>query len=209
MGERRRREAAAIAEIRGLTFEEAVKLPREDVLRLIEDAGATVLDWTKLRGNVIPGGEFDIASVEIARRGAPFAFAARAADLVAKAIGENPRMLISLMVGGFEDDPRELMDIPEALKYFAAYGERLQAIDAATSPQGSRPMLLGAHDELSRMLMLVGLGVIPRERVQLNVVPWDDPSTGPRLAAEVERAKALGAQHMEDEATAAKGATKQ
>lgn len=211
MGERRRREAAALATMRGMTMEEVMKLPREEVYRLIAEAGIPVMDRGEIKGAHVlpPGGEFDVASVEIAQRGAPLSVAAEAADLTARILAESPRILISLTIGGYEEDERELMDIPDALTYFAAYGQRLQDIDRATSPPGAPAVLLFAHDQLSQMLMLVGLGIVPRSKVHLNLRTWDDPANSVQFAADMERAREAAARRMAAEAAEAKGAPKQ
>jgi hypothetical protein len=122
-----------------------------------------------------------------------------AADWTAKALDTQPGVMMVLTVGGFHDDPREVLDIPEARQAFAWFGERLRELDEA---EGA-PRLLSRLDSFSRAVMLEAMGLIKAD------ITYTKPGA-PALVAqhEADRARVKAADEAYRAAQAAGAAEK-
>jgi hypothetical protein len=90
-----------------------------------------------------------------------------AADWTAGALDTQPGLLLALTVGGFDDDPREVLDIPEARQAFAWFGQRLEELDNA---DGSA-RLLNRLESLSRNLVLIAMGYLTPDHLSYEDNP--------------------------------------
>jgi hypothetical protein len=118
------------------------------------------------------------------------------ADWLSRAAPQAPGALVSVTVGGFDDDPREVLDIPEAYEAFGWFGERLREIDEASG----QPALLNRLDTISAGIVLVSVGLWSRSRVR--VASWDDPAITKQQRADRERIDKLD-QTIQNHAVAA------
>jgi hypothetical protein len=138
---------------------------------------------------------------EIARRGELTRQVCRdAADWTAKALDGQPGLMLMALVGGFEDDPREVLDIPEARQAFAWFGERLREMDEADGD----PRLLNRLESVTRGLVMVAMGLLPRTAVRIGAEYR--PEVARQWQADVERVRASDAAYRAAQAArAAKG----
>jgi hypothetical protein len=133
-------------------------------------------------GWLLPEGDAGAFLVEIGVKGAFSREECRAsADWVSRAAPQKPGALVVVAVGGFEDDPRQVVDIPEALEAFRWFGERLREIDEGSG----RPDLLNRLDSNSATILKVAMGL--RDRNTVRIVGWDDPTV--KAQNETDRAR--------------------
>lgn len=148
-------------------------------------------------GWYLPDGGVGAFVVELGSRGALSREECRkSADWVSRAAPQKPGALVTVTVGGFDSDPREVVDIPEAAQAFAWFGERLREIDEASE----QPPLLQRLDTISAGIVLVSMGLLRRH--QLRVTDWDDPEVKAQDRADRTRIDALD-QKITNEAVAA------
>jgi hypothetical protein len=105
-------------------------------------------------------GTFDEVLYHLGDRGDLRDEAKRAADLVAVA-GMQPQARLSILIGGYDEDPRELFDIPEVM----AFLKRI----ANAMPEDALRTVMPRFDKSSLALFLVAVGHIRRDQVM--VVP--------------------------------------
>jgi hypothetical protein len=130
----------------------------------------------------LPAGEAGAFVVELGTKGALSRDECRAsANWLSRAAPQAPGALVTVTVGGYEDDPREVLDIPEARQAFKWFGERLREIDEASG----QPALLNRLDSISAALVLVSMGLWNRDRVRIT--DWDDPSVTEQQRADRDR----------------------
>lgn len=138
----------------------------------------------------LPPGDVDMLACEIAGKGDPVSRAVQTADWVSIAARTKPGAVLSLSVSGFDDDPREVPDIPEAAALFKAFGERLVALDCVEGGQ----LLFQRLDAISRTIMLVCMGIVPRSEVR--IVEYTEADWTQRLQEDVENARLAEALHQ-------------
>jgi hypothetical protein len=125
-----------------------------------------------------------------------------AADWTAGALDTQPGLMLILTVGGFDDDPREVLDIPEARQAFAWFGQRLQELDNADGT----PRLLNRLDQVSQELMLVAMGALKPARINYNL-SW--PELSAQLTADADRVRDADARYRAEQAAKANQRGKQ
>lgn len=137
-------------------------------------------------GWFLPEGDAGAFIVELGVKGAFSREECRAsADWVSRASPQKPSALVNVTVGGFDDDPREVVDIPEAVEAFRWFGERLREIDEGSG----QPDLLNRLDTISAAIVKVSMGLLSRDK--LRVTSWDDPSVKAQHKADQARIDAL------------------
>jgi hypothetical protein len=104
-----------------------------------------------------PTGEVDQIMLELGTAGS-LPSPEDAARTVMIAHRRYPDALLTLMLGGFDDDPREIVDIPEARAFFAELFAILVQCPCAES-------LGDAIAPVSVVIMAICAGVLSRDRV--------------------------------------------
>jgi hypothetical protein len=107
----------------------------------------------------MPTQQPDMIISEIGRRGDMTASeASAAADTLMLSVIRWPKVGLMLMIGGYDDDPRFLGDIPEAMEQFRRFATELYT--QMERHNDYRPW--GRFDQMSRALMELAIGVRPR-----------------------------------------------
>jgi len=88
------------------------------------------------------------------------AAAAKVADALVRLVRRNPRVAINLVVGGWDDDPREVLDIPEALRVFRLFARKLGEL-----PATDRSTVEVRLTENSRVLLALATGKVRRDQI--------------------------------------------
>lgn len=121
-------------------------------------------------GFEIPEVEAGVMLMQIGTRGRLTEQHCRAmADVLSRGVDRQPDAIVMATVGGFEADPREVLDIPEARAAFRHFGGRLRELDEKTG----QPRLLNRLDSITRALVLAALELVP-DRI-IEFVDHDDP----------------------------------
>lgn len=144
------------------------------VMPMADDPGA----------NRLPPASVDVMACQIGERGQPLEQATKAAEWLVRAADKQPGALILLAVAGWDDDPREVIDIPEAAALFRAFGERLMVFGERGATVANR------LDRISRSILMVCLGLVPREHLTIKAETLAEELT--RLRADYEHAKGVG-----------------
>lgn len=120
----------------------------------------------------LPEGPAGVLVCEIGSRGGLGRDVCRqAVDWMSQAVDSKPEALIMVTVGGFEDDPREALDIPEARQAFQWFGERMREIDDASGTQ--TPRMLNRLESTTRGIIMVAMGLLSESKMHLTTD--DDP----------------------------------
>ncbi len=100
---------------------------------------------------------------------APPAAAAKVAATLVRLVHRNPGVEIHLGVGGWDEDPREVIDIPEALRVFRLFARKL-----ADLPAADRSAVEGRLAEESRTILALATGRLRRGQIGISAPPgWD------------------------------------
>jgi hypothetical protein len=118
------------------------------------------------------------------------------ADWTAKSLDTQPGVLLILTVGGYDDDPREVLDIPEARQAFRWFGERLQELDIADDS----PRLLNRLDKVSRELTMIAMGLMQPATINYNLT-W--PKLMAQLDEDADRVREADARYRAEQAAKA------
>jgi hypothetical protein len=128
----------------------------------------------------LPPGEIDVLGVEISAKGDMTDQRAReAAEWLFRVAPQKPGAVISATVGGYEDDPREVHDIPEALRVFAVFARRLAQLEMAAGNRRIADRLC----ETTIGIILHAVGLVKRKDIEIV------PLTVERATAEVRENK--------------------
>jgi len=152
----------------------------------------------------LPPGDVDILGVEIGAKGdLSDARAREAAEWIFRVAPQKPGAVISVTVGGYETDPREVHDIPEALRAFAVFARRLAQLEMAAGNTRVADRLCGT----TIGIILHAIGMVKRENVHIT------PLTVERATAEMQEnqrraAEAQARADAEDAAEAARAAAR-
>jgi hypothetical protein len=141
----------------------------------------------------LPPGPAHVIAIELERKGFLTRDVCRkGADWMAGAAPLRPEALFMVTVGGFDDDPREVLDIPEARQAICWFGERLREIDLATTPKGAVPLLIGRLETVTMRIMQVAMGLVPR--ATLIPAKKGDPALALQMREDRERITRLAAE---------------
>lgn len=106
----------------------------------------------------------DVIIMELGGRGR-FPSPEKVAADFARVVLSNPRAEIGIAIGGFDDDPRELFDVPEVMDWLREFAAVLPPhLGAAMAAED----LLARLDKPSRALLMLAAGVIERHQIQIE-----------------------------------------
>lgn len=153
-------------------------------------------------GWLLPPGDADGLYIEI---GTPpnldAATGRECAEWLMRAAPQKPGAVIAVTVGGFDDDGREVYDIPEAREALRAFALRMAELD-------TEGRIAARMDRSTRVVLAVCAGWLARAAV--NPEPWSLDERVARLRADHERARAAQAlQDAQDAAWAARWAARE
>jgi hypothetical protein len=109
---------------------------------------------------------YDAVIYEAGSRGALSQPARRAAEFAA-AVRASPAAELSVTIGGYDSDPRELMDIPEVMAFLREFMQHLGGLFNSDE----REALLDRLSIECRALLLLAAGAITREQITITAPP--------------------------------------
>lgn len=110
-----------------------------------------------------------IIIVEFGRRGdLTDEEASKAAEFMIRVANVRPNTLMSIAIGGFDDDPRRITDIPECANHL----RRLYLEVKRRYPKDGNPSVWDQLESQSRVLLDIAMGYAPRDA--LDIKPTED-----------------------------------
>lgn len=106
---------------------------------------------------------FDAVIYEAGARGALAHPALRAAEFAAIARA-NPAAELAVTIGGYDSDPRELIDTPEVMAFLQEFMRHLGALFNANE----RSALLNRFSWECRAMMMLAAGIITRKQISIT-----------------------------------------
>lgn len=125
-------------------------------------AGRVMATEDILAGTPLPEGILGCMVQIGAKGGMRRRYAVEAAQATLKLARQSPEAQFHPYVDGYDDDPREVLDIPEAAAQFRAYSSELTRLQDVTGYP-----LRDRLTEQARVILLLCAGILPRDAVEI------------------------------------------